>query len=248
MPDLDAADAKLHWDLSRYAYRDQPDAQQAVENRGLTWGRFFNSGGSTQGFTCSDGSRTILAFRGSEEDPIDWIKNAQFGPTPGELGGHVHSGHHGALSEVWDDVQRDVQSAGLPVSTTGHSLGAALAALAAARLSEANVTVDAVYTYGQPRTGKSDFQRAYDDRLGDKTFRFVNHIDLVTRVPLLFQGYRHVGRRMYFNEQGAFTPDAGTWAVARDDLTYRLGNFGKIQAIGIDPHLKPAYSATIGSL
>ncbi|MCZ6504690.1 MAG: hypothetical protein O6834_01740, partial [Actinobacteria bacterium] len=78
--------------------------------------------------------------------------------------------------------------------------------------------------------------------------RFVNHIDLVTRVPFLTLGYRHIGRRMYFKEAGTFVPDAGTWAVARDDVIYRLRHFGKIQAIGLDPHFIPAYTERMGNL
>jgi hypothetical protein len=248
MRELDISDARLHWDLSRYAYRDESAARQAVESKGLTGFTFYDSENSTQAFSCTDGTRSLLAFRGSEAQPVDWIRNAQFIAEPGELGGSVHSGHRRALSEVWEVIAADQSASGLPVSVTGHSLGASLATLAAARFAGSGVPVDVVYTYGQPRTGKSDFQRAYDERLGDVTFRFVNHIDLVTRVPLLLLGYRHVGRRMYFNEAGSFNPDAGTWPVARDDLTYRLRHFGRIQAAGLDPHLMPAYSARMGSL
>ena len=248
MPPLDIADAKLHLDLSRYAYKEEANAQQAVETKGLTWSRFYTKQQSTQAFTCTDGTRTLVAFRGSEAQPIDWIRNAEFTAEPGELGGSVHSGHHRALTEVWDDMELDIVRVGLPVVVTGHSLGAALATLAAARLTEANVTVNAVYTFGQPRIGKTDFQRAYDERLGTATFRFVNHIDLVTRVPFLTLGYRHIGRRMYFNEAGSFVPDAGRWAVARDDIMYRLRHFGKIQAIGLDPHFIPAYTERMGNL
>ena len=213
---LDVVEAKLHWNLSRYAYRDPVGARRAVEGLGLVWGKFYDSGGSTQAFTCGDGSRMIVAFRGSEEEPIDWIRNAEFRSEPGELGGGVHSGHHRALNEVWSDLRAGLLTAGLPVSTTGHSLGAALATLAAARLAEANAPAQAVYTFGQPRIGKSGFEQAYEDLYGSVTFRFVNHIDLVTRVPFLLLGYRHVGRRMYFDESGAFMPDAEIWTVVRD--------------------------------
>jgi triacylglycerol lipase len=190
----------------------------------------------------------VLAFRGSERDPVDWIRNAQFHPVTGELGGKVHSGFHGALDEVWGSIAGDTSALGLPIFVTGHSLGGALATLAAARLVEAGVAPDAVYTYGQPRVGKSDFQRAFNSAMHDVTFRVVNHIDLVARVPLLLQGYRHIGRRMYFDGAGALRPDAGSWPVARDDLKYRLSHFGSIQAVGLTPHLLPAYRERIEAL
>lgn len=247
MSRLDSTDAKLHWDLSRYAYRDEAPAREAVERKGLEWGRAF-SGASTQGFSCTDGNRTLLAFRGSEDNPIDWVRNAEFGPVSGELGGHVHSGHRRALSEVWSEIEPVVTTADLPVSTTGHSLGAALATLAAARIVESGHPVEVVHTFGQPRIGKRDFRSAYDAQLGDVTFRFVNHIDLVTRVPFLLQGYRHVGRRMYFDASGNFISDATAAAIARDDLAYRIRHLGRIRAIGIGPHMVQAYSARMAGI
>ena len=92
---------------------------------------------------------------------------------------------------------RRVRQAG--VVFTGHSLGGALAAFRADR---AGHPVAAIYTYGQPRVGHRDFSRAYSERLEDRTYRAINHVDLVTRVPLLLQGYRHVGSRIYFDRGG----------------------------------------------
>jgi triacylglycerol lipase len=244
---VDTADCKLFFQLSRIAYREPQQAEEATTSLGLRDFRFYD-GASTQAFVCVDDARAMLAFRGSERDPIDWIRNAQFRPVPGEMGGHVHSGFHGALDEVWDDVVADLAQETRPLFVTGHSLGGALATLAAARAHTADRVVGGVFTYGQPRVGKSDFQRAYNLALDDVTFRVVNHIDLVTRIPLLMQGYRHIGRRMYFDESGTLERDAGNWPVARDDLRYRLRHFGRIQAVGLTPHLLPAYRERIDAL
>lgn len=245
---MNDADCKFFFRLARVAYREPSQIEPALVEMGLEGFRFYD-GPSTQAFTCSDASRVIIAFRGSEQDPRDWINNANFRPVPGEHDGHVHSGFHGALDEVWDQIAAHVdRDTPRPLFVTGHSLGGALATLAGARLHSAGMAVGGVYTYGQPRVGKSDFQRHYNEALRDKTFRMVNHIDLVTRVPLLVHGYRHIGRRMYFDEDGTLERDAGNWPVARDDLRYRLRHFGRIKAAGLTPHLLPAYQERIDRL
>jgi triacylglycerol lipase len=244
---VDTADCKFFFRLSGIAYRAQAPALEAVAGLGLRDFQFYD-GASTQAFLCGDDTRFALAFRGSERDPLDWIRTAQFHPVPGELGGHVHSGFHGALDEVWDEVAADLAGGDRPLFVTGHSLGGALATLAAARAHAAGSVVGGVYTYGQPRVGKADFQVAYNAALDNVTFRVVNHIDLVTRVPLLVQGYRHIGRRMYFDESGALERDAGNWPVARDDIRYRFRHVGRIQAAGLTPHLLPAYRERIDAL
>lgn len=244
---MDSADCKFFFRLSRIAYRERSRCEEAIGALGLRDFRFYD-GPSTQGFLCSDDTRALLAFRGSEQDPLDWIRNAQFRPMTGELAGQVHSGFHGALDEVWDDVAADVSATEKPLFVTGHSLGGALATLAAARAHSEGSSVAGVFTFGQPRVGKTDFQRAYNSALEAVTFRVVNHIDLVTRVPLLTQGYRHVGRRMYFDEGGSLERDAGNWAVARDDIRYRFRHFGRIKAAGLTLHLLPAYQERVDAL
>jgi hypothetical protein len=71
------------------------------------------------------------------------------------------------------------------VFVTGHSLGGALAVLAASvLLSEGRQQIAAVYTYGQPRVGDPEFSAAFDAKLGALTFRYVNDLDIVPHVPL----------------------------------------------------------------
>lgn len=68
---------------------------------------------------------------------------------------------------------------------TGHSLGGALARLAAARLyfEESNLLADGVYSFGQPRTCDWILARAYDKAFTDRTYRFINNNDIVTQLP-----------------------------------------------------------------
>src|SRR5262249_14299388 len=68
---------------------------------------------------------------------------------------------------------------------TGHSLGAALATLAATRRAP-----QAVYTFGSPRVGKEAFVRSL---MSIPIYRVVDDEDVVTRVPPEILGFRHVG-------------------------------------------------------
>ncbi|WP_437670806.1 lipase family protein [Sorangium sp. So ce131] len=84
---------------------------------------------------------------------------------------------------------------------TGHSLGAAMALLAAARLftdgryGEIRRLLRGVYTFGQPMVGDSVFAARARELFGDRLFRFVYANDIVPRLPPLSTGrFTHVGR------------------------------------------------------
>ncbi len=244
---FDASLALTTVHLSRIAYRSHDQAQQ-VADLGLT-NYVTLSGTSTQAFVAQDGANLYLAFRGTEAtNPTDWLRDAEFQPTTGVFGTMVHTGFRRALDEVWQEIVPLLASTTRGLVITGHSLGAGLAVLAAGRLAATNQSVDHVYTYGSPRIGLRDFAAAYQGLLGPQTFRVVNHIDIVTRVPLLLQSYRHVGRRMYFDGGGRFHPDAGTWQIARDDVMARFRHFGRITVAGVGPHDMARYVDRIQSI
>uniref|UniRef100_A0A383V4A2 Fungal lipase-type domain-containing protein n=1 Tax=Tetradesmus obliquus TaxID=3088 RepID=A0A383V4A2_TETOB len=92
-------------------------------------------------------------------------------------------------------------SASKPVLwVSGHSLGAALATLAAADFAKEGYQ-PVVYTLGSPRVGDRDWQKLYDTeyKLKDRTFRMVNDNDPVARVPITMLGYRHIGTPVGLN-------------------------------------------------
>src|SRR5262245_57879144 len=89
---------------------------------------------------------------------------------------------------------------------TGHSLGGALAVIAAERAMRANIAqATCVYTFGSPRTGGSAFFDRYTQRLGDVTFRLVHGTDIVATVPpALNNRFLHVGRLIQCPTDGRF--------------------------------------------
>ena len=156
--------------LSRIAYSGIDQAEQELAALGLTGFQHF-SGPSTQALIAEDLTTRYLAFRGTEStNHIDWLRDAEFRPTPGVYGTKVHSGFRRALDEVWFDLLPMIPTTDRALVITGHSLGGGLAVLTAARLEAAGHTVDAVYTYGAPRPGLRDFAGAYTATLGSRTF------------------------------------------------------------------------------
>jgi predicted lipase len=245
---LDVEQARMTVRLSLYAYRSPEQAKTAVESLGLTEFN-WHTNHSTQAFIAKSDDTIYVSFRGTEADnPIDWIADAKFAPAAGVFGASVHSGFSGGLDEVWSDVASIVEAASTPVVLTGHSLGAALATLAAARFTEMGTPVAGLHTYGSPRCGLSQFKSELDQRTLDLSYRFINHIDLVTRVPLLSQGYRHVGNRVYFDAAGTPHLNASGLRIAFEDIKFRLAHLGSIQAAGLDEHSIDAYVRVVDNL
>jgi hypothetical protein len=173
---------------------------------GFTEVKFFEDK-TTQCFVASNDRFAIVAFRGSEgrlregdANPgyiwADWITNFNFWPEQWNHGSKVHRGFKAALSEVWTDLEdciSDLQKNNLKIWLTGHSLGAALATLAADRYGN----VQGLYTFGSPRVGDRDFKRDFNVN----AHRIVNNSDIVTKVPLSGM-FRHVGELRFIDSDG----------------------------------------------
>lgn len=117
---------------------------------------------------------TILVFRGSS-CWAHWWANFNTFMIRCSTGGCVHRGFSGALDRVWDRLRKELDASRGPVFHAGHSLGGALAVLAAARRPPT-----AVYTYGCPRVGDADFAQAIRHV---PVHCLVNNTDLVAAVP-----------------------------------------------------------------
>ncbi len=147
----------------------------------------------TSGFIASRDRVLVLSFRGTSG-----IKNFL---TDGNIRrvradwaeGTLHNGFKSALDTVWPQITSALGSPEAQqkdIWLTGHSLGAALAQLAALRLTRAGYRVHSVYTFGTPRIGDNHFVADYDRRLGAQSFPHVNARDVVTRVPPSALGFR----------------------------------------------------------
>jgi hypothetical protein len=167
----------------------------------------FHGVHSTEAYAASLPDAIVLSFRGTQLDDfwasvLDFVADVGILPVP-DAGGHlVHAGFNAALGEVWADVERYVYAEQArvprPLWVTGHSLGAALATLAASRLSgNALARLRGGYTFGSPRVGDGAFGTA----IGVPLYRFRNDSDIVPHLPLGLL-FRHVGYLQFIDGAG----------------------------------------------
>ncbi|MBD1869201.1 lipase family protein [Leptolyngbya sp. FACHB-541] len=196
----------------------------------------------TQAFMFKTKDYVIIAFRGSQEIQ-DWRTNARtrfekfaiatsMEPLDEDTTppiGQVHRGFQAAWRSVEEGVlkQLEIWGAGrksnFPIFITGHSLGGALATVAASSLvKRGRKNIQGVYTFGQPRVGDLVFVNEIGRALKGKVFRFVNNNDIVPRVPPPYLPwnpthiYIHLGTTFYFNAFGGLVKQPG-WLYRRFD-------------------------------
>ncbi|CAD5225834.1 unnamed protein product [Bursaphelenchus xylophilus] len=124
----------------------------------------------------------------------------------------------GNVSEYFYSVYRSILDTGLArevlqlrhdhpdydIIVTGHSLGGAMASIAAFDLvTFAKVDAEKVklVTFGQPRTGDREFAEVHDELI-PHAYRITHARDVVPHVPPLnFQGYYHHATEVWYNNK-----------------------------------------------
>ena len=165
---------------------------------------------------------TQVLIRGGGESPVfvvfpgsasraDWATNLRAGKVKGRVAGRVHAGFHEAMESIRTELSARLAGRHY-VIIAGHSLGGALATLAADALDAwMPARVGAVYTFGSPRCGNGAFARSYNARLHDQTFRLVTARDPIPRIPWLLGTYRHVGTRVFLDDHGGIEVNPPLW-------------------------------------
>lgn len=180
--------------------------------------------GNTQVYVAENDDHIVLAFRGSESPTSldglkDWlltnainlliVPEGRIGTdfAAAGVGALFHQGFMSALADIWDPMFADVKEAMTrnerPLWVTGHSLGGALALLAAWRLQRNFISIHQVVTFGAPMVGNDLAAKAFDREFEGKIFRYVNNPDLVPRLPtisLLANSYIHCNKEMALGE------------------------------------------------
>lgn len=170
----------------------------------------------------------LVAFRGTQTI-WDWIDDVDALAVPYIAvpnTGFVHMGFQLVYEHVRKSTGQILASSCVGaqrILVTGHSLGGALAVLAAYDISKNSplAQIPEVYTLAGPRTGAPDFAGKFDAQI--KTCeRVVNFMDVVPQVPLP-PAYEHVGEEIKVT--GGFRPLDPAYAHA---LTTYLAGLNKL--------------------
>ena len=168
------------------------------------------------GFVIASDKGNIIAFRGTQTQ-VEWWQNLQASQTEyihrDRSYGFVHAGYlklmrrqiNGLLLNAVKQLDFNV-----PCYVTGHSLGGAIATLAAMEIA---LNVPQIrpqlqlYTYASPRVGDRTFAQAHS-QLIPNSYRVVNLSDSVPLVPpitiennFVRANYAHVGQKWSFTTQ-----------------------------------------------
>ncbi|MDJ0708494.1 MAG: lipase family protein [Leptolyngbyaceae cyanobacterium MO_188.B28] len=163
------------------------------------------------GMALTSKDHNILVFRGTQTQ-TEWLKNLnaaqkQYVAASGQVYGEVHEGFLQVTQELKPSVAEVAQQLDptIPCYVTGHSLGAAIATLAAFELVQAVPQLKdqiQLYTFAGPRVCSPTFAAHYS-QLIPNAYRIVNLADTVPLVPPVTLGdsYVHIGQEWSFLAQ-----------------------------------------------
>ena len=186
--------------------------------------------GRAKGFVKNTQNEIVVSFQGSS-DILDWLRDFMIHRISysGCQDCKVHSGFLKAYNPLKDEMLRKVntlyQEHPKKVLVTGHSLGGAMATLAAADLVNARYTVDLI-TFGAPRVGNKEFAQYVDRIVKGLNLRVTYKNDIVTVVPNI--GYRHAGQEIHcigHNKCHVYPAKVDLLHVRRNLLDHRMKNY-----------------------
>ena len=177
------------------------DAKRAVLEATLRRGRAVPfetlSAGGTDAVIVETDKFAVVAFRGtsSRYDILTDLNIFVRRVKVENRDVRVHAGFYDAFQKIERQLHARLaaQNRDIPIYLTGHSLGGALALVAAAAFGgsdELGDRIAAVYTFGAPRVGGAEFPVI----VKAPHYRVVNRGDVVPLVPPNWlSGYRHTG-------------------------------------------------------
>lgn len=217
-------------EFSRLAYRrfeqDADEKQLITEAIGAIGYRkagWFQEAAGTSRFgakafaAADDEGQAIIAFRGTQADSFrDLVTDASFILENWDRPGRVHSGFSASLSSILAPIALWLHETDPKrLLLTGHSLGAALATLLAARLADGERPIELV-TFGSPRVGDAALAASLESLA---VRRYVNCTDAIALLPPPLI-YSHVRGLHYIDRDGTIhAGDEPAIAMAQDQRT-----------------------------
>lgn len=154
----------------------------------------------TQGLIIFHQNVVFIGFRGSEKKFNDWFTNFTVSKKSSQdykgkihdFQGKIHRGfleafhaivpENGVTNADFEKIIAEIR--GKQIWLTGHSLGGALASVAASYLLSRDIDIEGIYTFGAPRVGDPEYRDFLNESLTYKHWRFMNENDLVPDLPL----------------------------------------------------------------
>lgn len=161
------------------------------------------------GYVFIKDNEITIVYRGSR-NLFDYITDIRIplicAPELLPEGGKIHSGFYSLFKDSWESVYKilkgyandqQLEIKDFKINLTGHSMGGAIATIAALFLSVREGAEDLhVATFASPRVFDSAAAEVYEERLEKKTIRVVNQSDFIPSLPLGSMGYKHVGEQL----------------------------------------------------
>lgn len=194
------------------------------------------------GYIAVDRTRnlTVLAFRGSHSIR-NWLANIDFVHVPTDICPDctAHQGFWDSWLEARSGILNTLvktakQYPSSKVVVVGHSLGGAIADLAAAEIRKQGVNAD-LYTYGAPRIGGKALSDFITNQNRGGNFRSTHIDDPVPKLPPLFLQYVHISPEYWITTPNDVVPTANAIQRLDGDIN-KNGNTGQV-ALDVAAHL-----------
>lgn len=202
---------------------------QAAEASSLV--EFENVGATdATGFVAVDHTSKliVLSFRGSKSLG-NWLGNLNIAMTPWNVcsGCSVHAGFLDSWTGVKANIGQVIASAvqnwpNYSFVITGHSLGAAIATIAAGDLRSQGYQLS-LYTYGSPMVGNLAFANFVTGQ--GNNFRVTHNQDIIPKLPGYILGYTHVSSEYWIPTKSGVAVSAGSIKVSSGPINFS-GNCG----------------------
>ena len=202
---------------------------------------------NTQVYVAENDQAIVVAFRGSESPTTldglkDWLltnannylilpegkSGTEFAAAG--VGARFHRGFLDALAMVWEPlfsaVDQALKTKERPLWITGHSLGGAIALLAAWRFQRNFLAVHEIITFGAPMIGNDTAAKAFEQEFSGKIYRFVDLEDVVPHFPsvsLLANAYKHCLNEVELSAAQAAAAVAGLKELGQSTTTTEGG-------------------------
>lgn len=267
--------AQVMFDMARIAYMEPADGGKRIRACGFE--PMFIKASSMEAYLAIAGENAVVAFRGTEQGTADLIYDLKVISREGGSG-RFHAGFKDGFEALRPELMRKLEERGIAtVWLTGHSLGGALAVVAACHLiDEGSYEIGGIMTFGQPMVVRQEVADRYDPILRHRYAAFVNGSDRIARAVMPFVHFGHMvllengevlranaNQKMYGEGPDGTQPAGLITPMSPQELKSLIEQLEQVdeqkmdgggvrtyqgQLVGMPDHYLDAYAAMIGRL